>query len=76
MTLSADPLLDQQKHITGSVTGSAQAMRRMLPFAAAHRIAPIVERASLASAASVNDAIARVREGRARMRIVLDRAPG
>ncbi len=76
LTLSADPLLDEQKHITGSVIGSTQTMRRMLAFAAAHRIAPIVERASLASATSVNDAVARVREGRARMRIVLDRAPG
>ncbi len=45
-------------------------MRRMLAFAAEHRIAPIVERMPMSSA---NEAITRVREGRARMRIVLDR---
>jgi len=70
LTLSADPLLDEQKRITGSVIGSAKTMRRMLAFAAEHRIAPIVERMPMSSA---NEAITRVREGRARMRIVLDR---
>ncbi|MCW5831929.1 MAG: alcohol dehydrogenase catalytic domain-containing protein [Labilithrix sp.] len=75
LTLSADPLLDEQKRITGSVVGSTKTMRRMLAFAAERRIAPIVERTPLSSADSVNDAVARVREGRARMRVVLDRAP-
>ena len=70
LTLSADPLLDEQKRVTGSVIGSTKTMRRMLAFAAEHRIAPIVERMPMSSA---NEAIARVREGRARMRIVLDR---
>lgn len=70
LTVSVDPLLDEQKRITGSVIGSTKTMRRMLSFAAEHGIAPIVERMPMAS---VNDAIARVREGRARMRIVLDR---
>ena len=71
LTVSADPLLDEQKRITGSVIGSTKTMRRMLAFAAEHGIAPIVERMPMSS---VNDAIARVREGRARMRIILDRA--
>lgn len=70
LTLSADPLLDEQKRVTGSVIGSTKTMRRMLAFAAEHRIEPIVERMPMSSA---NEAIARVREGRARMRIVLDR---
>jgi len=71
LTVAVDPLLDEQKRITGSVIGSTKTMRRMLSFAAERGIAPIVERMPMAS---VNEAIARVREGRARMRIVLDRA--
>jgi uncharacterized zinc-type alcohol dehydrogenase-like protein len=71
LTVSADPLLDQQKRITGSIIGSTATMRRMLAFAARHRIAPMVERLPMAAA---NEAIARVRSGRARMRIVLDAA--
>ncbi|MDF2692613.1 MAG: alcohol dehydrogenase [Labilithrix sp.] len=70
LTVSVDPLLDEQKRITGSVIGSTGTMTRMLAFAAEHGIAPIVERMPMASA---NEAIARVRDGRARMRIVLDR---
>jgi alcohol/geraniol dehydrogenase (NADP+) len=69
LSVSVDPLLDEQKHITGSVIGSTKAMRRMLAFAAEHRIDPMTERMPLAAA---NDAVARVRDGRARMRIVLD----
>jgi uncharacterized zinc-type alcohol dehydrogenase-like protein len=64
-----DFLLDHQKKITGSVIGSPGTMRRMLAFAAAHRIAPIVERMPMSAA---NEAIDRVRMGAARMRIVLD----
>lgn len=66
---SADPLMDEQKKVTGSVIGSPASMRRMLALAAAQRIAPIVEHMPLERA---NDAIASVREGRARMRVVLD----
>lgn len=69
LTLSADPLMDEQKTVTGSVIGSPSTMRRMLAVAAASGIAPIVERMPLARA---NEAVARVREGAARMRIVLD----
>lgn len=69
LRVGVDPLMDEQKKITGSVVGSPATMRRMLAFAAEHRIAPITERMPFARA---NDAIARVREGRARMRVVLD----
>ncbi|MBX3191877.1 MAG: NAD(P)-dependent alcohol dehydrogenase [Labilithrix sp.] len=69
LEVSFDPLMDEQKSITGSVIGSPATMRRMLAFAAAHGIAPIVERMPLAE---VNEAIARVRQGKARMRVVLD----
>jgi len=64
-----DFLLDHQKKITGSFIGSPATMRRMLAFAAKHRIAPIVERMPMNAA---NEAIDRVRTGAARMRIVLD----
>lgn len=68
-TASVDWLLDHQKKVTGSVVGSPATMRRMLAFAAEHRILPLVERMPMTRA---DEAIARVREGRARMRIVLD----
>lgn len=67
--ISADWLLDHQKKVTGSVIGSPATMRRMLAFAAEHRILPIVERLPMTRA---NEAVARLREGRARLRIVLD----
>lgn len=72
LRLGVDPLLDEQKKVTGSVIGSTATMRRMLAFAAEKGIAPITERMPLAQA---NEAVARVREGRARMRVVLDVKP-
>ncbi len=69
LTVSVDPLLDEQKKVTGSVIGSPATMRTMLATAAQHRIAPITESMPMARA---NDAVSRVREGRARMRVVLD----
>jgi uncharacterized zinc-type alcohol dehydrogenase-like protein len=69
LTLSADPLMDEQKKVTGSVIGSPATMRRMLALAARERIAPVVEHMPLAHA---NEAVARVRYGAARMRVVLD----
>ncbi len=67
--ISADPLMDEQKKVTGSVIGSPATMRRMLALAARDTIAPIVEHLPLARA---NEAVARVRDGAARMRVVLD----
>ena len=69
LALSPDPLLDGQKKITGSVIGSPAAMKRMLAFSAEHRILPVVERMPMSAA---NEAIEKVRKGRARLRIVLD----
>jgi uncharacterized zinc-type alcohol dehydrogenase-like protein len=66
---AADPLMDEQKKVTGSVIGSPKTMRRMLALAAKESIAPIVERMPLERA---NEAVDRVRAGAARMRIVLD----
>jgi len=72
LSVSADPLMDEQKKVTGSVIGSPATMRRMLGLAAREGIAPIVEHLPMSRA---NEAIARVREGAARMRIVLEVAP-
>jgi uncharacterized zinc-type alcohol dehydrogenase-like protein len=69
VTLSVDPLLDEQKRVTGSVVGSPDTMRKMLTVAAEKGITPITERMPMHH---VNDAIARVREGKARLRVVLD----
>lgn len=69
LQISGEPLMDEQKTVTGSVIGSPATMRRMLALAARDGIAPIVEHLPLARA---NEAIARVRDGAARMRVVLD----
>ena len=69
LEVSADPLMDEQKKLTGSVIGSPATMRRMLAVAARERIAPIVEHMPLSRA---NEAISRVRDGAARMRVVLE----
>jgi len=74
LTLGADPLMDEQKKVTGSVIGSPATMRRMLALAAKTGIAPIVERMPF-DTANANLAISRVREGAARMRVVLDMSP-
>ncbi len=68
-SVGVDPLLDEQKKVTGSVIGSPATMRKMLSLAAEHHIAPITESMPLSEA---NEAVARVREGRARLRVVLD----
>jgi uncharacterized zinc-type alcohol dehydrogenase-like protein len=69
LQIDPDRLLDEEKRVTGSVIGSPAAMRRMLSFCAAGGVRPVVEHMPMSS---VNEALARVREGRARMRIVLD----
>lgn len=71
LTLGVDPLLDEQKSVTGSVIGSPETMRRMLAFAAAHDVRAVVEHLGFQEA---NAAVTRLREGRARMRIVLHRS--
>ena len=57
-----------QVSITGSFLGSRADMREMLAFAQEHRITPQVE---LMPMAQVNEALMRVRENRARYRVVL-----
>jgi uncharacterized zinc-type alcohol dehydrogenase-like protein len=62
-------LLDGQKCISGSPIGSPAAMAKMLAFCARHGIEPQVEHFPMSR---VNDALAHLRAGKARYRIVLD----
>lgn len=65
-----DPLelVVHQMSITGSFLGNRVAMKEMLAFAQAHGISPEIELMPMSQAA---DAIRKVRENRARYRIVL-----
>ncbi len=67
--VQAFDLLLGQRAIAGSPTGSRSAIDAMLAFAARHQIAPITEHFPMAS---VNEAMAHLKAGKARYRIVLD----
>jgi uncharacterized zinc-type alcohol dehydrogenase-like protein len=58
-----------QQSITGSFLGSPAMMREMLTFAEANGIRPIVE---VMPMSQVNEAIGRLKEGKAHYRIVLE----
>lgn len=62
-------LLMGQKSVSGSPTGSRGALDEMLAFAARHQIAPQTEHYPMRE---VNAAMAHLRAGKARYRIVLD----
>lgn len=62
-------LVTQGISVTGHLTGSPQDTEEAMRFAAAHDIAPVVERFPLRNAA---DAVARLRSGEVRFRAVLE----
>jgi uncharacterized zinc-type alcohol dehydrogenase-like protein len=66
--VSAFGLIMGQKSLSGSPSGSPTAIDYMLGFSARHSIAPITETFPMSK---VNDAIERLRSGKARYRIVL-----
>jgi uncharacterized zinc-type alcohol dehydrogenase-like protein len=68
MEVPAFTLIAGQKSIAGSPTGSPTAIDSMLEFSARHSVAPIVEYFPMSK---VNDALERLRSGKARYRIVL-----
>ena len=68
MEIPAFGLIMGQKSVTGSPVGSPTAMDRMLEFSARHSVAPVVEFFPMSK---VNDALERLRSGKARYRIVL-----
>jgi uncharacterized zinc-type alcohol dehydrogenase-like protein len=61
-------LIAGQKSVSGSPTGSPTAIDHMLAFSARHAVAPVVEYFPMSR---VNDALERLRSGKARYRIVL-----
>jgi uncharacterized zinc-type alcohol dehydrogenase-like protein len=69
LEVPAFSLLVGQKSVAGSPTGSPTAIDHMLEFSARHSVAPIVESFPLSE---VNDALERLRSGKARYRIVLN----
>jgi D-arabinose 1-dehydrogenase-like Zn-dependent alcohol dehydrogenase len=71
MSLDPTDLVAHELAITGSFIGSRETVREMLSFAAAHDIAPRIERLPMSL---VNKAIARLKANRVRYRVVLDRA--
>ncbi len=64
------PLLMGQRSVSGSPVGSPAVIKKMLDFSAQHNIEPIVEYFPMSK---VNEAMAHLRAGKARYRIVLTR---
>jgi uncharacterized zinc-type alcohol dehydrogenase-like protein len=70
LDLSVFPLLMGQRSVSASPVGSPANIARMLAFAAQHKIRPVTESFRFDQ---VNEAMARLRSGEARYRIVLSR---
>lgn len=68
LEVPAFSLISGQKSVSGSPTGSPTAIDSMLAFSARHSVAPVVEYFPMSKA---NDALERLRSGKARYRIVL-----
>jgi uncharacterized zinc-type alcohol dehydrogenase-like protein len=68
VAFNSTDLVAHELSLTGSLIGSPTMMRAMLSFAQEHSITPAVE---LMSMSQVNKAIERVKENKARYRIVL-----
>lgn len=63
------PLISGEKTVGGSPVGSPAGIAEMLAFAARHGIAPVTE---VFPMSKVNDAMERLKSGRARYRLVLE----
>jgi uncharacterized zinc-type alcohol dehydrogenase-like protein len=70
LDLQVFPMIVAQRSISGSPVGSPATIQRMLEFAARHRVKPVTEHFRFDQA---NEAMARLRSGQARYRIVLSR---
>jgi uncharacterized zinc-type alcohol dehydrogenase-like protein len=70
LDLALFPLLMGQRSISASPVGSPATIARMLEFAVRHDIKPVIETFPMDR---VNEALARLRSGEARYRIVLNR---
>ena len=69
MQVPAFGLILGEKSVSGSPTGSPTALDRMLTFSARHGVAPTIERFPMSR---INDALDRLKSGKARYRIVLE----
>ena len=67
--VAAFTLIGGQKSVSGSPTGSPSTINRMINFCARHQIAPIIEKFPMSR---INDALERLRSGKARYRVVLE----
>lgn len=65
------PMISSQLSISSSPVGSPLTIKKMLAFAARHEILPITEHFPMSD---INDAFDHLRSGKARYRIVLDKA--
>lgn len=70
LDLNVFSLIMAQRSVSGSPVGSPATIQKMLDFAVQHQIKPVVETFKFAE---INDAIAHLKSGKARYRIVLER---
>jgi uncharacterized zinc-type alcohol dehydrogenase-like protein len=70
LDLNVFSLISAQRSVSGSPVGSPATIKKMLDFAVQHQIKPVVE---IYKFAQINEAIDRLKSGRARYRIVLER---
>lgn len=69
LDIHAFNLIGGAKSVAGSPTGSAAEIRQMVNFAAKSGVKPVIETYPMSK---INEAITRMREGKARYRIVLE----
>ncbi len=70
LDLNVFNLIMAQRSVSGSPVGSPATIKKMLDFAVQHQIKPVVETFKFAQ---INEAIAHLKSGQARYRIVLER---
>jgi uncharacterized zinc-type alcohol dehydrogenase-like protein len=70
LDLGVFSLISAQRSVSGTPVGSPGTIRQMLDFANRHKVAPVTEHFPFDK---VNDAIAHLRSGQARYRVVLSR---
>jgi len=70
LDIAVFPLILGQRSVSGSPVGSPGNIAKMLTFASRHNISPVIEKYSFAD---INEAIARLRSGKAHFRVVLCR---
>lgn len=69
LDISAFSLIMSQRSVSGSPVGSPAIISQMLDFADLHKIKPVIEKFKMAD---VNQAIAKLKQGKAHYRIVLE----